>query len=110
MQRAAFTLRIKKGEQNAYLEAHRPGVIHPSIVEACRLAGMVNYSGWLGGDENRQLFAYFESENVNASLAFLSASQANTDWQQHMAPLMDKSRELDSDSEFGLLQPAFYLP
>jgi|ERR1035437_98483 L-rhamnose mutarotase len=110
MQHAAFTLRVKQGEQNAYLEAHRTGIIWPSIVEACRLAGMVNYSGWIGGDEDRQIFAYFESEDVRASLELLSANQANSEWQGHMAHLMDTRNEVGVDRELALLRPAFFLP
>ncbi len=109
MERVGFLLQVKEGRQSEYLKAHEPGVIWPSIVESCRRAGMRNYSGWLGGEGMRQVFGYFETKDLQASLVSLRSDPDNLEWQRHMAPLMEHSGEGNGES-MKLLRPAFYLP
>ena len=73
------------------------------------MAGMKNYSGWIGGRDDCQVFAYFESESVSSSLEALAESADNANWQSHMSPLMEKSVSTGNEGA-ALLRPAFFLP
>jgi L-rhamnose mutarotase len=89
MARAAFYMRLRAGARRQYIEAHAPENIWPSIVEACRRAGIRNYSIWIGGRDGLDVFASFESDDVAATMAALAADPANKPWQAHIEPLME---------------------
>jgi L-rhamnose mutarotase len=109
MQRVAFLMRVKAGREEEYREAHRPHRIWPSIVDACRRAGIRNYSIFIGGHDGRQLFAYFETDDPARTLATLNDDPANVEWQAHMAPLMDVAGSFQDGESMAFLDEVFHL-
>ncbi len=110
MPNTAFLMTIKAGREAEYIAAHRAGSVWPTILTACTDAGIRNYSIWVGGHEGRQAFGYFDADDPQGALQALAANSANTEWQQHMAPLMDVPADLGERGSANLLKRVFYLP
>lgn len=110
MARVCFCMRIRQGAEQEYIDAHRPGNVWPSILEACRQAGIRNYSLWVGGHDGRDVFGYFEADDHHAALAALAADPANAPWQERIAPLMDVSGSFREGEPMSFLREVFHLP
>jgi L-rhamnose mutarotase len=106
-ERVAFRMRIAAGAEQAYVDAHRPEQIWPSIVDACRRAGLRNYSLFRDG---RDVFACFEADDAGAALAALGADPANAPWQQRMAPLMEVAGSFREQQPMRFLEEVWHLP
>ena len=100
MARLAFTLQIRAGMVDEYRRLHDSDNLWPSIADACRAAGMNNYTGFIGGPDGRTVFASFEADDPMMALEKLGTTQANEDWQKHMAPFL----ESDLVSGVGFVQ------
>jgi L-rhamnose mutarotase len=108
MARLAFILRIREGMVSEYRRLHEPENLWPSIISACVEAGMRNYSGFIGGPDGRTVFAVFEADDPMDALAKLGATDANADWQKHMAPMLETDlRSAISKVEF--LEEVFHI-
>lgn len=57
------------------------------MLKALRDAGIRNYS--IFRDRN-QVFGYFESDDLDASAAFLDSNELSTRWQDVMAELLEE--------------------
>src|SRR5947209_10574266 len=83
MERMAFRMNIRAGSEAEYLRRHDE--IWPEMVEALRAAGFRNYSIHRDGTT---LFAFFESENVAATLAAITADAVNARWAAMMSDIL----------------------
>jgi L-rhamnose mutarotase len=87
VERVAFLLRIKPGNEAEYKRRHDE--IWPDMVEALTKAGARNYSIYFDTD-NTRLFAYLESEPDFKTFAdCISADPVNARWQEYMKDIMD---------------------
>ena len=84
-QRSAFVLRVRPDKIDEYVAAHRN--VWPEMLDALRGAGIRNYSIFRHGNE---MFGYFESDDLDAAAAFMSAQEVNTRWQDAMAELLEE--------------------
>lgn len=109
MQRVALLMRVKPGREEEYREAHHPDRICPAILDACRRAGIRNYSIFMGGVDGRQLFGYFETDDLDRTLAALADDPANAEWQAGMEPLVDIAGSFQSGASMTFLDEVFHL-
>ncbi len=79
----AFRMNVRPGAEAEYLRRHDE--IWPEMVEALRKAGFRRYSIHRDGTT---LFAFFESENVRATLAAIVADPANARWAAMMSDIL----------------------
>lgn len=84
-QRSAFVLRVRPDKIDQYVHAHAN--VWPEMLKALRDAGIRNYS--IFRDRN-QVFGYFESDDLDASAAFLDSNELSTRWQDVMAELLEE--------------------
>jgi L-rhamnose mutarotase len=84
-QRSAFVLRVRPDRIDAYVEAHRN--VWPELLIALRDAGIRNYTIFREGNE---MFGYFESDDLEASAAYMEEQEVNARWQDTMAELLEE--------------------
>ena len=84
-QRSAFVLRVRPDKIDAYVEAHRN--VWPELLTALRDAGIQNYTIFRNGNE---MFGYFESDDLEASAAYMEEQEVNARWQDTMAELLEE--------------------
>ncbi|HYN96393.1 MAG TPA: L-rhamnose mutarotase [Pilimelia sp.] len=84
MARAAFILTIKPDRVDEYVTAHAE--VWPEMRAAISASGIRNYSIFLHGN---QAFGYLESDDFDASYAYLAAQDVNQRWQDAMADLLE---------------------
>lgn len=89
-----------------YRHAHDADRLWASIVDACVDAGLRNYRGFIGGPDQRTVFAVFDTEDVQESLACLAEDPRNVAWQAHMRPWMELTGGFD-DGGLQFLEPVF---
>ena len=89
MQRCCFTLQIKKDRISEYLAAHE---VWPEMLQAISDAGFQNYSLFLS--EDGLAVGYFETDNLEETLAKLGDTEVNRKWQEHMAEYFDTGGDL----------------
>jgi len=65
-------------------------------------AGIRNYTIYMDGPE---LFSYFEVDDLDAAMAFLSTSEVSDRWQALMAPLMDAP---SAENPWRVLEEVFH--
>jgi L-rhamnose mutarotase len=81
MQRIAFVMRVRPGQEDEYRRRHR--AVWPEMLHALKEAGCSNYSIFMRGHE---LFAYMEASDFDVLRQTLAASQR---WEAHMAGIME---------------------
>ena len=81
VERVCFILRVRQDRLDAYKEAHRS--VWPEMLAALSATGWTNYSLFL--DEDGLLVGYFETEDFEAALAGMEATDVNARWQAAMA-------------------------
>jgi L-rhamnose mutarotase len=86
MQRVAFVMRVRAGQEEEYRRRHR--AVWPEMLDALKRAGCANYSIFLRG---RDLFAYLEVADLDRMRRELAASEASRRWEAHMAPIMERA-------------------
>jgi L-rhamnose mutarotase len=84
-QRSAFVLRVRPERIDEYVQAHAN--VWPEMLQALRDAGIRNYSIYRDGTH---VFGYFESDDLEASAAYLDAQEVSTRWQDAMADLLEE--------------------
>ena len=84
VERVCFILRVRQDRLDEYKEAHRS--VWPEMLEALSATGWTNYSLFL--DEDGLLVGYFETEDFEAALAGMEATDVNTRWQAAMAEFL----------------------
>lgn len=81
MERVCFLARIRPDRLDEYRERHRN--VWPQMRAALRDAGWGNYSLFLTGDG--LLVGYLETEDYQAALDKMAATEVNRRWQAEMA-------------------------
>ena len=81
MERVCFLARIRPGRLEEYRERHTN--VWPEMREALREAGWGNYSLFLTDDG--LLVGYLETDDYQAALDAMAATDVNTRWQAEMA-------------------------
>lgn len=104
MQRVAFQLRIRAGQEQAYDEAHRH--VWPELLAELTAAGVREYSIFRRGQE---LFLYMLVANFDQLLQTMAASEIDRRWQKAMAPLLESVPSLRADERFAMMQEVFYM-
>lgn len=79
----AWVLEVRPGYEEEYKRRHDE--IWPEMLDALRHAGIRNYNIFRHG---LTLFGYFETDDLAASQAAISAEPVNTRWGEWMAPIM----------------------
>ena len=98
MSQYAWVLEVRPGCEEEYKRRHDE--IWPEMVAALRQAGIRNYSIFRLG---LTLIGYFETDDLERTIAILKDDPVNARWAQSMAPLM--RIEIDPRRSFPYLLP-----
>ncbi len=99
----AWVLEVRPGYEVEYLKRHDE--IWPEMLEALRAAGIRNYNIFRHG---LTLFGFFETDDLDATKAYLRASETDKRWGEWMAPIM--KIEIDPTTNYPYLLPKqFYM-
>ena len=94
----AWVLEVRPGYEEEYKKRHDE--IWPELEADIKSAGMRNYSIFRYG---LTLFGYFECDDLEYAIDFLSKSEANQRWGEYMAPIMKV--EIDTNRGWVFLLP-----
>ncbi len=79
----AWVLEVRPGYEDEYKRRH--DAIWPEMVEALTKAGIRNYNIFRHG---LTLFGYFETDDLDATVAALRDDPVNARWGEWMGPIM----------------------
>jgi L-rhamnose mutarotase len=96
--RYAWVLEVRPGYEEEYKRRHDE--IWPEMLETLTKAGIRNYSIFRHG---LTLFGYFETDDLDRTIAALKHDPVNARWGQSMAPIM--KIEIDERLGFPFLLP-----
>ena len=102
--RVSFLLKVKADRVEEYSARHAE--VWPDMLAALRAHGWRNYSLFLRPDG--LLVGYFETDDLDAALAGMAATDVNTRWQNEMAQFFEG---LDNTPDKGIvpLNEVFHL-
>ena len=98
MARICFRSQVNPALLEAYAAAH--ATVWPEMLEALKEAGISNYNIFRHG---LTLFGYFETDDLEATKAFLRTNAVDQRWGKWMAPIM--KIEIDPTTQFPYLLP-----
>ena len=98
MSNYAWVLEVRPGYEEEYKKRHDE--IWPEMVDMLRNAGVRNYSIFRHG---LTLFGYFETDDLEQTIAAINASDVNRRWSEYLTPIM--KIEIDSQKNFPFLLP-----
>jgi L-rhamnose mutarotase len=84
MERVCWTMRVRPEKLEEYKARHRE--VWPDMLAALTATGWTNYSLFL--DDDGLLIAYLETEDFQAALAGMEATDVNARWQAEMAEFL----------------------
>lgn len=84
MQRAAFVLTVRAGQEEAYRLEHTR--VWAELIDEARRLGVKNQSVYMHG---RTLFVYMEAEDVADCLQRLAGAPVNQRWDEFMAAFIE---------------------
>jgi L-rhamnose mutarotase len=84
MERVCWTMRVRPEKLEEYKARHRE--VWPEMLAALTATGWTNYSLFL--DDDGLLIAYLETEDFQAALAGMEATDVNARWQAEMAEFL----------------------
>jgi L-rhamnose mutarotase len=84
MERVCFLLRVRPDRLEEYKARHRE--VWPDMLAALSATGWSNYSLFL--DDDGLLVGYFETEDFQAALDGMEATDVNARWQAEMAEFL----------------------
>ena len=84
MQRVAFVMHVKEGEEEEYRRRHRE--VWPAVLADLERAGVRSMSIFMA---DRQLFLYMETEDYTKAVRILAESPESVRWEEYMAPIME---------------------
>ncbi len=84
MQRVPTYMALKPGLEQRYVEEHQN--IWPEVLDGITRFGIRNYSIFIHG---RELYSYFEVDDLKRAYELASADPDNQRWQKHMADFFD---------------------
>ena len=85
MERVCFTARVRRDRLGEYAERHQ--AVWSEMRAALRAAGWGNYSLFLTPDG--LLIGYVETDDFDAALARMAATEVNARWQAEMADFFE---------------------
>jgi L-rhamnose mutarotase len=103
-ERVCFQLQVKPDRLEQYREAH--AAVWPDMLAALEATGWHNYSLFLRPDG--LLIGYFETDDLQASLDGMAATDVNARWQASMAENFE-DLEIPADQGFVRLAEVFNL-
>jgi L-rhamnose mutarotase len=86
MERVAFVMRVKAGQQAEYRRRHE--AVWPEMLRALKAAGCSNYSIFMRG---RDLFAYMEVDDFARFKRVMSANVDAQRWEAQMTTIMERA-------------------
>ncbi|MEQ8697634.1 MAG: L-rhamnose mutarotase [Bauldia litoralis] len=98
MTQYAWVLEVRPGYEEEYKKRHDE--IWPEMLETLTKSGIRNYSIFRHG---LTLIGYFETDDLEATIAYLKDDPVNARWGQSMAPVM--KIEVDERTGFPFLLP-----
>jgi L-rhamnose mutarotase len=105
VRRVCFTLQVDPQRLDEYRRRH--AAVWPEMLEALRDAGWRDYSLFLRDDG--LLVGYFLTEDLDAALAAMDATDVNRRWQAEMAPFFVDLPGGRADQAFRVLDEVFNL-
>ena len=94
----AWILEVRPGYEEEYKKRHKE--IWPEMIQMLKESGVRNYSIFRHG---LTLFGYFETDDLENTVAKVNRSEINRKWGEHMAPIM--KIDIDPKSNFPYLLP-----
>jgi len=104
MQRVCFLLRVKSEHREEYLARHES--VWPEMLSALRETGWRNYSLFIADDG--LVVGYLETDDFDASVRAMAATEVNARWQAEMTPFFELGGR-PPDQGFVLLDEYFHL-
>ncbi|WP_239126513.1 L-rhamnose mutarotase [Asanoa siamensis] len=105
VRRICFTLQVRPDRLDEYRRRH--AAVWPDMLAALRTAGWHDYSLFLRDDG--LLVGYFLTEDLDASLDAMEATEVNARWQAEMAPFFADLPGGRPDRGFLVLEEVFHL-
>src|SRR6266480_1668796 len=105
VERVCFLGRVKPERLAEYRARHEQ--VWPDMLAALREAGWGNYSLFLTGDG--LLVGYLETQDYQAALDRMAATEVNTRWQRDMAPYFTELDGLPPDQGFKRVDEIFHV-
>jgi L-rhamnose mutarotase len=106
MQRVGFRLQVRPEMMDEYVRRHAE--VWPDMLQALRETGWTNYTLFLDRSDGT-LFGYFETPDLAAAKAGMTAREVNARWQADMAPFFIALDGKRPDEGFLQLEDVFYL-
>jgi L-rhamnose mutarotase len=105
VERVCFLLRVRPDRLEEYKERHRG--VWPEMLDALRAAGWRNYSLFL--DADGLLVGYVETDDFEAALAGMEATDVNARWQAAMGEFFELPGDQRPDTGLRRLEEVFHL-
>ena len=105
VERVCFLGRVKPERLAEYRARHEQ--VWPDMLAALREAGWRNYSLFLTGDG--LLVGYLETQDYQAALDRMAATEVNARWQRDMAPYFTELDGLPPDQGFKRVDEIFHV-
>jgi L-rhamnose mutarotase len=105
MERVCFLLRVRGDRLDEYKERHRS--VWPEMLDALRTTGWHNYSLFL--DADGLLVGYLETDDFEAALAGMEATDVNARWQAEMSEYFELPGDERPDTGLRRLEEVFHL-
>jgi L-rhamnose mutarotase len=105
MERVCFLLRVRADRLEEYRARHRE--VWPEMLAALSETGWRNYSLFLG--EDGLLVGYLETDDFDAALRGMEATDVNARWQAEMAEFFELPSGERPDTGLRRLEEVFHL-
>src|SRR5690242_6382753 len=105
VERVCFLGRVKPDRLAEYRTRHEQ--VWPDMLAALREAGWKNYSLFLTG--HGLLVGYLETQDYQAALDHMAATEVNARWQRDMAPYFTELDGLPPDQGFKRVDEIFHV-
>ncbi len=105
MQRVCFQLQVKPERMAEYRERHR--AVWPEMLEALSATGWRNYSLFLS--PSGMLIGYLETDDFEAALRGMEATDVNARWQAEMGEFFQDLEGRRPDEGLLVLDEVFHL-
>ena len=105
MQRVAFLLHLRPGNEEAYDRAHAE--VWPEMLALLKRSGVSEYSIFR---RDELLILTMTVEDFDRTWDQIEADPINTRWQEAMAPYFEPVTGLRPGERFPMLREVFYLP
>ena len=94
MQRVAFVMHVKEGQETEYVRRHRE--VWPQVLADLERAGVEQMNIFMAG---RQLFLYMEVDDYAEAARILGECPESVRWEAYMEPIMEDAGGQTYDPE-----------